>query len=190
MTRVLCLGEIRTDHKPHRSAKSKEITRSQEDGKKAVPFPLPCPRNRNLFINNDDKTMDFCCVLLEPLPNLYCALPINWHFEKCSGRRLFPKVACGYSAQGTIGRQFSPVRSTGRDFRRKSLTKNGNLLTHYSIAQGSSLTARFRLGEKVGNRPPGGYVVASQHGGLCAEYRTLPPGGRQPTYCDYCLQFE
>jgi excinuclease ABC subunit A len=38
-----------------------------------------------------------------------------------------------------------------------------------------SLTGKYLTTEKVGNRPPGD----SRQG--CAEYRTLPPGGRQPT---------
>jgi excinuclease ABC subunit A len=33
----------------------------------------------------------------------------------------------------------------------------------------------------VGNRPPGGCNLAGTPGGASAEYRTLPPGGRQPT---------
>ena len=33
----------------------------------------------------------------------------------------------------------------------------------------------------VGNRPLGGCVGDSRQIALCAEYRTLPPGGRQPT---------
>jgi len=36
----------------------------------------------------------------------------------------------------------------------------------------------------VGNRPPGGYVGDSRQGEPSAEYRTLPPGGRQPTFQD------
>ena len=36
--------------------------------------------------------------------------------------------------------------------------------------------------EKVGNRPPGGCVGDSRLAVPSAEYRTLPPGGRQPTF--------
>jgi len=51
------------------------------------------------------------------------------------------------------------------------------------------------LPEKVGNRPPGGCVGDSRQkrdtATHSAEYRTLPPGGRQPTFvaqCDSCHQ--
>jgi len=38
------------------------------------------------------------------------------------------------------------------------------------------------LCDEVGNRPPGSCVGDSRQGVLSAEYRTLPPGGRQPTF--------